>query len=415
LGRVVIDQLSKRYRYRRHGKGSFLPRIVLHSGVGGDQFWALRDVSFEVKPGQMLGIVGPNGAGKSTLLRLIGGVGRPSGGGIHVAGRVGSLLELGSDFHPELTGRENVVLSGIIAGLRRRDVLSRMDDIIEFADMGDFIDSPVRVYSQGMLLRLAFSIAVHTDPEVLLIDEVLAVGDTAFRRKCVERIERIRRGGCAIILVTHDNQLAASMCDTVLWLNRGVVVQSGDPEAVVAAYMASSAWETRQRTPADHPVVLTADGHELLTLENRFGSLDLQITDVRLLDANGYICRNLRRGEPLRVEIDYVSDQLLPAPIFGVQIEHEDKTILFDGFIPGTDLGLETVKGAGSVAINFERLDLNSGVYQVHVGAYRHDWSYAYDFHWRAYSFTVISFGPSKGVVNPPHEWERSVPRIRAI
>ena len=412
MGRIVVDSLFKRYRYRGHGSSSKTRNAVLEAGLRSkDEFWALRDVSLEVAPGQMVGIVGANGAGKSTLLRMVGGVGRPSAGRVRVTGRMGALLELGSDFHHELTGRENAVIGGIVAGLTRREVLARMDSIVDFAELDDFIDSPVRAYSAGMMLRLAFAIAVHTDPEVLLIDEVLAVGDAAFRRKCIDRIAQFRRDGCAILLVTHEAQIAVQLCDSAVWLSKGAVMQAGPAEAVVLEYLASTAAETRRRTPLDWPTRVTADGAELQMFATRFGSMELEVTDVRLLDSTGFRCRQLRRGESLRVEIDYRTEQVLASPIFSVQIRQESGAVLFDGSIQGQQLGMDTVRGPGSVAVTFERLDLNNGLYHVDVGVYRQDWAYAYDYHWHVYDLNVLSIGPGKGVVNPPHNWERSRPR----
>ena len=415
MGQISGRRISKRYRFRTHGRGRHTAVLNedLRFGSKRGEFWALHDVDIEVGPGQMLGVIGPNGAGKSTLLRLIGGVGRPTSGSIRVTGRMGSLLELGSDFHPELTGRENVIMSGIIAGLTRRQVLARMDAIVEFAELKPFIDSPVRAYSSGMLLRLGFSVAIHTEPEVLLIDEVLAVGDQSFRAKCLARVEQLRGRGCAILLVTHDMTMAAQLCDKVLWLNKGRVMQFGPADEVVRAFAASMDWETKSRTPVDWHAQLTTDGTELRMMENRFGSMELQVTDVRLIDGMGRRCRTLQAGERLRVEIDYRADQALPAPNFGVVIRQENNTVLFDETIPAAKVGLVTAYGPGSVALNFDRLDLNSGEYHIDVGVYRHDWAYAYDYHWRAYPLTILAATEVKGAVNPPHTWEGPEPPAR--
>jgi lipopolysaccharide transport system ATP-binding protein len=413
MGRVVVADVSKRFAYKapRHDP---LVRVV-----GSDarisskrrEFWALRDIALGVGPGEMLGIIGPNGAGKSTLLRLIGGVGRPTSGTIRTEGVIGSLLELGSDFHPELTGRENAMLSGIVAGLTRREVLARMSDIVEFAELRDFIDRPVRTYSSGMLLRLAFAIIANTNPDVLLIDEVLAVGDESFRTKCVKRIEDFRRRGCAILLVTHETRLAATMCDQVLWLQKGKTIRAGRADEVVTEYLSSSDWETKRRTPTDWHAEVTSGGVELQMLQNRFGSMQLRLTDVRLLNESGFRCRHIKRGEQLRVEIDFRADEPVPTPNFGVLIRQADNTVLFDETMPSSVIGLDAVRGVGSVALTFDRLDLNSGEYFIDVGVYRHDWAYAYDYHWRAYPLTVVAASQAKGAVNPPHVWAQSQPR----
>jgi len=413
MGAVQVRGVSKRYRYQRHGRGTADAEHGQRRFAFGnrDAFWALRDISLAVSPGEVFGIIGPNGAGKSTLLRLIGGVGSPTSGVIQVDGRVSAMLELGSDFHPELTGRENATLSGIISGLTRKQVNERMPDIVQFAELNQFIDSPCRMYSAGMLLRLAFAIGVHTDPQVLLIDEVLAVGDSSFQRKCLARIDELRRSGCAILVSTHDTEMAAQLCDQVMWLRKGVAVEAGGPADVIAAYSRSTDRETRKRTPEDWRSEVTGSGVELRIMENRFGSMELQITDVRLLDAAGFRVNQLLRGEPLRVEVDYYSSQSLPAPNFGVLIRKADDTVLFDGYISGEDIGIDAVSGFGSVALTLHRLDLNSGEYHIDVGVYTRDWAYAYDYHWRAYPLTVWAASSAKGLVNPPHAWEASQPR----
>jgi lipopolysaccharide transport system ATP-binding protein len=411
MGRVSVLNVSKRYRYRAHGSSNKPEHGPRRLTFGRDAFWALRDVTFEVGPGEMFGVIGPNGAGKSTLLRLLGGLSRPNTGSIKVDGRISALLELGSDFHPELTGRENAILSGIIAGLTHRQMLARMDSIIDFAELSQFIDSPVRVYSSGMLLRLAFSIAVNTEPDILLIDEVLAVGDSSFQRKCLGRIAELRREGCAIVLTTHDTQMAAQLCTAAMWLHKGLAVQSGLAADVVAAYLMSTARETRLRTPEDWQSEITASGVELRIMENRFGSMELAITDVRLLDASGFRVNRLLRGESLRIEIDFYSKEAIRAPKFGVLIRNADDSVLFDGFAAAEDMGLDTVHGPGSVALIFHRLDLNTGDYHIDVGIYTNDWAYAYDYHWRAYPLVVWAASAVKGPVNPPHAWELSQPR----
>ncbi|MEW6421922.1 MAG: ABC transporter ATP-binding protein, partial [Deinococcota bacterium] len=219
-GWIEVREVSKRFRRYRRDRPRTLKEWVL-SGLRtlepDEVFWGLRDVSFEVEPGQMVGLIGHNGAGKSTLLRLIGGVGRPDSGSIRTRGRIGALLDLGAGFHPDLSGRENVFILGVIAGLTRREVARRFDAIVAFAELEAFIDQPLRTYSSGMEMRLAFAVAAHTDPNILLIDEVLAVGDLAFQRKCTERIRQFREDGCTIVIVTHDMTQARELCDRVLW------------------------------------------------------------------------------------------------------------------------------------------------------------------------------------------------------
>jgi lipopolysaccharide transport system ATP-binding protein len=202
-----------------------------------EYFWSLRDVNFDVLRGRAVGLVGANGAGKSTLLRLIGGVGRPDQGSVHINGRVSGLLDLGAGFHPELTGRENIFVTGVIGGLTRREVRQQFDSIVDFSELNEFIDYPLRTYSSGMQLRLAFAVAVHVKPEILLIDEVLTVGDLSFQQKCLERITQFRSADCTILVVTHDLDLVRGLCDEALFLRDGQLVAQGKAEDVVDRYV----------------------------------------------------------------------------------------------------------------------------------------------------------------------------------
>lgn len=218
-----------------------------------ERFWALKDVSFDVKPGCALGLIGSNGSGKSTLLRLVGGVGKPDSGSIAVRGRVGALLDFGAGFNPDLTGRENVMVGGVISGLTRKEVLKRLDAIVAFAELESFIDNPLRTYSSGMQMRLGFAVAIHTEADVLLIDEVLSVGDHSFQRKCLERIARFKAQGRTIVLVSHDLNMVREFCDDALWLNSGLVMLRGRPDLVIGKYMEAAearAFENGNGTPA---------------------------------------------------------------------------------------------------------------------------------------------------------------------
>ena len=239
---IVVQGVSKQFR-RYHLNRPWTLQEAIQRGLRRlrptQYFWALHDVSFVVPPGCVVGVIGPNGAGKSTLLRLIGGVGRADAGKIEVNGKVGALLDLGAGFHPELTGRENVLVSGVIGGLTRREVAQRFDSIIDFSELSEFIDYPLHTYSTGMQMRLAFAIAVHVKPEILLIDEVLSVGDFPFQRKCLDRIARFKSHGCTIVLVSHETGLIRDLCDEVLWLEGGRLITHGPSERIVDQYLAA--------------------------------------------------------------------------------------------------------------------------------------------------------------------------------
>jgi lipopolysaccharide transport system ATP-binding protein len=373
-----------------------------------ETFWALRDVTLTVESGQMVGLIGANGAGKSTLLRLLGGVGRPDEGTVNTSGRIGALYDLGAGFHPDLTGRENVYVSGVISGLTRDQVTARLDEIVAFAEAESFIDHPLRTYSTGMQMRLAFSVVVHTNPDILLIDEVLAVGDIAFQRKCLDRIRWFKNQGCAVVLVSHDVGMVEKLCDQVIWLREGRVAAEGPADLVPGQYQAEMQAETRRRSPQEVPARITAAGTELRINENRFGSLEMEITGVRLLDAAGLETTTISSGEELAVQIDYQAPHSVATPIFTVTISREDGFICYDTNTASFGLSTGNIHGQGHIRLRLARLDLMGGEYYMDVGVFTPDWSYAYDYHWHVYPLIVASEGNEKGIIRPPHQWEIS-------
>jgi ABC-type polysaccharide/polyol phosphate transport system ATPase subunit len=233
---IVFDRVSKMY-HKRAGTGTLLSMIPGLRPRASDEFWALRDVSFEVRHGECLGIIGPNGAGKSTVLKILSKITSPTSGSFRVAGRLSSLIEVGAGFHPELTGRENVYLNAAILGMSRREIEAKFDEIVDFAELWDFIDVPVKRYSSGMYVRLGFSVAAHTEPEVLLVDEVLAGGDERFRNRCMARIEELRERDVAICYVSHSLHRVQRFCDRALFLDRGRMQAVGEPEEVCGRYL----------------------------------------------------------------------------------------------------------------------------------------------------------------------------------
>jgi len=236
---ILVQDLGKRFK-RYHKDRPFTLQEAVVTGFGRlqpvDWFWALREISFSVPRGEVMGVIGANGAGKSTLLGLIGGIGRPEEGRLEVNGRIGGLLELGAGFHPDLTGRENVIVNGIICGLTRREIDQRFAEIVAFAELEAAINDPLRTYSTGMRMRLGFSIAAHTEPDILLVDEVLAVGDIAFQQKCLDRIRQFQKRGCTIVIVSHNTSQVREFCDRVIWLQAGRIQACDGPGLVVSEY-----------------------------------------------------------------------------------------------------------------------------------------------------------------------------------
>jgi lipopolysaccharide transport system ATP-binding protein len=235
---IIVNQLSKRYWLQGGAPRTFQQAIaqVFTSARRGTEFWALRDVSFTITPGESVGLVGHNGAGKSTLLRMICGLGRPTSGSVRLDGRVAALLDIGAGFHPNLTGRENLYVSAVVAGLRRSEVDARYRSIVEFSEIEAFIDQPLRTYSSGMQMRLAFSVATHVDPDVLIVDEALAVGDSNFQQKCFERIEGFRKAGKTLLLVSHDPAMLGRFCQRALWMDHGKLHADGPADLILSQY-----------------------------------------------------------------------------------------------------------------------------------------------------------------------------------
>lgn len=407
---IVVTGLGKKfYHFSKERPSTVLEMLV--RGLPGLRpervFWGLRGIDFRIAPGQIVGVIGENGAGKSTLLQLVGGVGRPDEGCVAVNGRIGGFLDLKAGLRPDLTGRENIYISGVISGLTRHEVDERFDAIVDFAEIGGFIESPLRTYSTGMQMRLAFAVAAHTSPDILLIDEVLAVGDEAFRRKCFDRLERFKEEGVTIVMVSHQVNQVRELCDEVLWLHNGHLVAHGDPEMVVGQYATEMSATKKRRLrsaiaeekEADDP---TFRGKKKV---HRFGTQEMAITAVVLRDKSGHAVTELTTGESLMVEIAYQAPKTIANPIFNVVITR-DKQICCAVNTKGESKAFELL-GNGRVSLEFDRLDLAKGLYHVDVGIHAADWFHAYDYHWHLYPLhiTTEDAGAHKGILRPPFRW----------
>jgi lipopolysaccharide transport system ATP-binding protein len=405
LDAIVVSKLGKRFR-RYHSERAWTFQEAIFRRLRGhrpaEYFWGLRDVSFSVPRGRALGLIGRNGAGKSTLLRLIGGIGRPDEGTIAIQGRISGLLDLGVGFHADLTGRENIFISGVIGGLTRREVADRYDSIIEFSELSEFIESPLRTYSSGMHMRLAFSVAIHTQPDILLVDEVLAVGDIGFQRKCLARIAEFKERGCTIVMVSHDPGMVNDFCEDVLWLDRGRIREFGAASGIVSQYVHEM--ETLHRTPVSFPAVLASSGVELRVHQNRFGSLELELERIRVLDSYEQPTVELVDDGPLTVELQYSTESIIRNPIFGVTIVNHEGRVCFDTNSEGTEVALPEAQSNGVVAVRLECLHLANGAYFVEVGAYEHDWAYGYDYHAKAYPLRIQKPGEKNSSSHSTHD-----------
>ncbi|MGF1522697.1 MAG: ABC transporter ATP-binding protein [Leptolyngbyaceae cyanobacterium] len=365
-----------------------------------EKFWALKDINFTVESGQMLGVIGRNGAGKSTLLRLVSGIGRPDRGNIQVNGHIGALLDLGAGFHPDLTGRENVFVAAAIAGLGQRQTQKRFAQIVEFAELETFIDAPLRTYSTGMKMRLAFAIAVHTDPETLLIDEFLSVGDAPFQEKCLRHIKFLKESGCAVMLVSHNLNQVQTLCDSAIWLSQGAIKVQGSAQAVVQQYSQDS---LAARSPNTQALPILQDDRQALPQDaKRFGTGALEIQAVNLVPSS-----MINSGDSIDIHITYTSATKTLLPIFSVGISRKGSgEICFKADTTQSEMISQNIQHRGTIKLRLERLDLTGGEYFVDVGAYDQNWENIYDYHWHMYPLTIDTSSSKKGVLNPPLKWE---------
>ena len=406
--RVRFTDVAKCFSVRHEGRLSFQSVLMnvlrLRLRQPKQRHWVLRDTSFAVGQGEMLGMVGVNGSGKSTTLKLISRIIEPTTGSIEVNGRVSALLELGAGFHPDLTGRENIYLNGSIVGLSRKEIASRFDDIVQFAELESAIDIPVRYYSSGMYMRLGFSVAIHADPEILLVDEVLAVGDYAFQTKCLRSVEELKRRGVTIIFVSHDLDAVREMCDRAIWLDGGGVRAEGDPERVVEQYL---------RGHADGELAPQGKNGKPFRGQ-RWGSGEIELTDVRFLDANGVAKTCFVTTEPLRVEMSYVAHKRIKNPVFGMAFHSSEGAWINGSNTSTSGYQVGWVEGEGMIAYCLDSLSLLEGTYLFTAVAYDFGGQMprAYD-HWDK-SFLVRVQGSEQiketlGLVYMPCQWEHRV------
>jgi lipopolysaccharide transport system ATP-binding protein len=369
-----------------------------------EERWALQDVTVRIGRGRMMGIIGANGAGKSTMLRLGSGLGRATRGVITVPDGTASVLSLGDTLDLELSGRENAYTAALIAGMSGAQARRALASVIEFSELEEFADAPMRTYSEGMKLRLAFGVVAQLDPPALILDEVIAVGDARFQAKCMARIEELRAGGTTVLFASHNLEEVERSCDEAIWLQRGKIRATGTAEDVVEAYRDGMRLDTLAVTPSGED---DDEDDALLQLgENRFGSQEVTIDEVVLTTTNGNPADELQSGQPLSVELTMRS-QRGPTPVVvtvGVT-RLEDQVMCFE--TSSEELGSDLTVDADGVTLRvaFDPVDLTTGEYAVDVGVYEPGWSYGYDYHWNAHRFSVESDGGVKGVYVVARRW----------
>ena len=408
MAAIQFDHVSKLFTLHQERPRSFqelfLNLLRLKRSSTREKYWALRNVSLAIEPGETVGIIGANGAGKSTLLKLISRIIEPTTGSVIVNGRLGALLELGAGFHPDLTGRENIYLNASILGLSRTQIRQRLDAMMAFAELERFIDMPVRHYSSGMYVRLGFSVAVHTEPEILLVDEVLAVGDEAFQHKCMDHIAALRRAGVTIILVSHDLDTIQSLCQRAIWLEEGEVKADGHPVDVVMTYLDQVAWQEEAKSAVLPALDIPAD--------RRWGTGTILITRVELCDDTGTQRTNFTTGDPLQIRLHYRAERRVEDPVFGLAI-HSQHGVHVCG--PNTSFGnvkIPQVEGEGQLTYRIPALPLLQGAYTISVSSHSRGDTETYDYHDRAYPFRVYPGRSCEqyGLVTLRGEWHVDSP-----
>jgi ABC-type polysaccharide/polyol phosphate transport system ATPase subunit len=428
--------------YRRYGgrqfstlKSALFQRSILRDLQPSETFPALTDVSFSVKKGSTFGVIGRNGSGKSTALKLVAGITKPTSGSVSVQGRISALIELGAGFHPEISGRENVFINGIMLGLSKREIQDRFDEIVDFAELREFIDAPVKTYSSGMYMRLGFAVAIHVNPDVLLVDEVLAVGDEGFTHKCLDKFAEFKRSNKTILLVTHSLNLVERFCDAAVWLDSGLKEAEGDPKRVVGAYLtkveegeeallaattAKAVHEARDLAGRDgpvgrdgqdgtqtteaarHPVDPTSNMFE--ATEGRWGSREIEIIDVAFLDAAGQPSFVFHSGDAMAIRVKVRAAQPADDFVFGIGVFNADGVCVYGTNTYLEDMTPAKLTGDADATFAVDSLDLVEGTYKLDVAVHKRD-GFPYDYHRLLYTFRVKSRVHDVGIYRPRHHW----------
>lgn len=387
---LSVNELWKSYRLY-HERNQYLKAAILKGRRARyEEFWALKGVDFDVPTGSTFGVIGSNGSGKSTLLKTLAGILVPERGEVLIQGRVSALLELGAGFHPELSGEENVYLNGAILGLSKKEIAARFDDIVEFAGLADFIDTPVKNYSSGMFVRLGFAVAAHVEPEVLLIDEVLSVGDESFQRRCAEKIDEFRRDGRTIVFVSHGLSQVEQLCQDVAWIEKGELRMIGSAPEVIAAYQGESHQAER------------IEGEQ----GSRWGSGEAQIVAVDLRDEYGTPKSVLNTLEPASIRVELTAHRPLQDTVVGVRIDALSGVEVWSTSTRRNGRTIGLIDGPASVEVSIPSLPLLEGVYDLTVSLTDHTEIHPYD-HWdRRVRFEVQQFKSyDHGLLSIPTEW----------
>ncbi|MEO6157286.1 MAG: ABC transporter ATP-binding protein [Ilumatobacteraceae bacterium] len=372
---LEVSHLTKTFKLHRSKTNSLKQLIATHGKRNVyDEFVALSDVSFEVKEGEVFGVIGHNGSGKSTLLKCMAGILQPNKGTVRVEKRMSALLELGAGFHAELSGRDNVFLNAAILGMGRRDIAARFDQIVEFSGLGNFIESPVKTYSSGMYIRLAFAVAINVDPKLLIVDEILAVGDITFQQKCLEKFVEFRNEGRTIVLVTHDLGSVKNMCDRAIWLTKGVITGEGDPADLVEAYTETMLGDRREGGDS-----------------SRRGSGEIQVTEIEMFTGGDHPVKRCRTGDDVLIRLHYRATCPVERPVFGITIERTGGATVTAPTTRDVSMVPEEIDGTGVVEVLLPNVPMLPGSFDLHTSITDYNRQHMYDNLHLALRFDVMT------------------------
>jgi len=402
----VYQKYSSRHRFKTF-KSALIKGDLFKAMKPDEIVTALKDVSFKVEEGTAFGVIGENGSGKSTLLKIVAGIVKPTSGTVTVNGKVSALIELGAGFHPEITGRENIYINGIMLGLSKKEIHEKFDEIVQFAELEEFIDAPVKTYSSGMYMRLGFSIAINVNPNVLLVDEVLSVGDAAFVPKCLDRIDDFRRRKKTILFVSHDLATVRKICDKVIWFKDGIIQTIGEPNRVVDAYLQDVAEKQEEDFEKRQKVVDKEEQYDENRRENRWGKREIEIKKTVITNVDGKEKHVFSPDEGMIIEVDVESYSEIKDFAFGIGIFNSQGICCYGTNTIIEELEPASISGKGKVTLKIDRLNFVNGTYYLDVAVHKRD-GYPFDYHRNLYSFLISSLEKDVGIFRPDHSWKFS-------